>query len=129
MSGMLAFESKTGTVLVEVAEATRRPTDLVGKVASAGDVEPSSVVARAANGFEAALDVVQRSAQAFVEQVEKMARKPSSLEVEFGLKASGEMGIFAITKASGEANFKVKLKWTLGNTASPGEPGQVEPNG
>ena len=41
----------------------------------------------------------------------QMVDKPSEVKVTFGLKATGEAGIFAITKLGGEANFSVKLGW------------------
>jgi hypothetical protein len=66
---------------------------------------------KATTGFDAALDIVFHTASAFVKQLDKMERRPSSMQAEFGLKVTGETGVFGIAKAGGEANFKIKLDW------------------
>jgi len=38
------------------------------------------------------------------------------VELSFGLKATGELGNIAIAKASGEANFTIRLLWTPDKT-------------
>jgi len=40
--------------------------------------------------------------------------RPESVGVEFGIKLAGEAGIPMLTKASGEANFKVTIAWKPG---------------
>lgn len=37
--------------------------------------------------------------------------KPEKVAIEFGIKLAGEAGIPMLTKASGEANFKVSVEW------------------
>jgi hypothetical protein len=39
---------------------------------------------------------------------------PEKIAVEFGIKLAGETGIPMLTKASGEANFKVNVEWKSG---------------
>jgi hypothetical protein len=39
---------------------------------------------------------------------------PEKVAVEFGIKLVGETGLPMITKASGEANFKVSIEWKSG---------------
>jgi hypothetical protein len=34
------------------------------------------------------------------------------VEVTFGIKAVGEVGMFAVCKAGAEVNYEVKLKWS-----------------
>jgi hypothetical protein len=36
---------------------------------------------------------------------------PEKVAVEFGVKLAGEAGVPMLTKASGEANFKVSVEW------------------
>jgi hypothetical protein len=36
---------------------------------------------------------------------------PERVAVEFGVKLAGEAGVPMLTKASGEANFKVSIEW------------------
>ena len=40
--------------------------------------------------------------------------RPSELEIEFGLKLAGEVGVPLVTKGSAEGNIKVKAKWAFG---------------
>jgi hypothetical protein len=37
--------------------------------------------------------------------------KPETVEVEFGVKLGGEGGVPMVTKATAEANFKIKIGW------------------
>lgn len=37
--------------------------------------------------------------------------KPEKVAIEFGIKLAGETGVPMITKASGEANFKISIEW------------------
>lgn len=37
---------------------------------------------------------------------------PQKFAVEFGIKLAGETGVPLLTKASGEANFKVTVEWS-----------------
>ncbi len=39
---------------------------------------------------------------------------PEKVAVEFGVKLAGEAGVPMLTKASGEANFKVSVEWKPG---------------
>lgn len=43
---------------------------------------------------------------------------PEKVAVEFGIKLVGETGFPMITKASGEANFKVNIEWKSSNSLS-----------
>jgi hypothetical protein len=43
--------------------------------------------------------------------VKDISDRPDEVEVTFGLKATGEVGSFAVAKANAEANYKVKLTW------------------
>lgn len=37
--------------------------------------------------------------------------KPEKFAIEFGVKLAGETGVPMLTKASGEANFKITVEW------------------
>ena len=45
-------------------------------------------------------------------EIHAIASPPDEVEVEFGLKATAELGNFAIGKVNGETNYTVRLKWT-----------------
>jgi hypothetical protein len=40
--------------------------------------------------------------------------KPERFAIEFGIKLAGETGVPLLTKASGEANFKIMVEWKDG---------------
>lgn len=107
------------SVLVEVSDERSDAPDGgetgVGKIALRANV--GEVITKADAAFESALDTVRRNASAFIQQIGKMMERPSEVEVEFGLKLTGEMGLFAVAKASGEANYVVKLVWKQESSA------------
>ena len=97
-----------GSVFVEAeslgGEATRgmRPRELAGE---------------ASQTLEAALTRVQPAAVAIVDRLRALADAPDEIEVEFGITLSAELGAF-VAKASGDANFRVSLRWKRNSGAS-----------
>lgn len=63
--------------------------------------------------FKSALSRVKSAAGELLETIRSMDVQPDDCEVSFGIKLSGELGAI-IAKASGEANFTVKLSWSRG---------------
>jgi hypothetical protein len=61
--------------------------------------------------FHDALERIRPMADQLVERLRNMAAEPESIEVEFGIKLSGEVGAL-IASTSTEANFTVKLAWS-----------------
>ena len=43
---------------------------------------------------------------------------PDEVELTFGIKASAEMNALVVAKASGEANYSIKLKWVRAKSSS-----------
>ena len=97
-----------GTVLVEAAD---EQGELAGVVKAATRGERGAVVAQAKEKFEAGLAVVRQNADAFLQQVRGLSEAPSEVEITFGIKASGELGNFAVARAGAEASYTVKLTW------------------
>jgi hypothetical protein len=56
-----------------------------------------------------AFAAVRINAEAFMKQISAMDAQPTEIEVTFGLKASGELGNFAVGKLTGDANYTVKM--------------------
>ena len=61
--------------------------------------------------FEDAMGAVHQNAQAIIDKLKGLSDPPDEVEVTFGLKATGELGNFAVDKASAEANYTVKMTW------------------
>ncbi|MCK4450636.1 MAG: hypothetical protein KAX26_08595 [Anaerolineae bacterium] len=102
-----------GTVLVEV-EGEAEAAIPKGGVVRAGRVEEAvqDAIAEVETRFEDAMDAIRQNAQTIIDKVRKgLTDPPDEVEVTFGLKAAGELGNFAVAKASAEANYTVKMTW------------------
>jgi len=88
-----------GNVLIEVEEG-----------GGTRGLHPSEVIATVGVTFEAALEAIKPAAVAVASKFRDFADAPEGVEVEFGLKFTGQAGAF-IASASAEAQFRVKLAW------------------
>ena len=102
-----------GTVLVEVDDQADDLFPKAGVVqASRGSEAVKNAVEKVETVFEDAMDTVRQNAQTIIDKVRGgLTDPPDEVEVTFGLKAAGELGNFAVAKASAEANYTVKMKW------------------
>jgi hypothetical protein len=103
MSKIVQFDTNAGPVFIEVedSEAMR------GEVLAAGD---GAIAAKAKKTFEEALQSVKPGIDQALKLLTEMVKKPSELEIEFGIKVDAAAGaVFA--KAGAEATFNVKLIW------------------
>lgn len=109
MAQYIQFQTDDGsTILVEVEEAESYQAGVV-KAGLRGAVQEA--VTQAQTTFEDGLEVVRRNAAAFIKKVRSLSDPPDEVEVTFGLKATGELGNFAVARAGAEANYTVTLKW------------------
>ncbi|MFG1605966.1 CU044_2847 family protein [Actinoplanes sp. NPDC049265] len=101
-------ETGDETIRVEVREVglTR---------ASAGDV-----IERATQRFDQAIAQVVKIGQDAVRKAREAATPPDGIDVELGLKLTARTG-FVIAESSGEANFKVTLRWSSSGFTSTDE--------
>lgn len=108
-SGVVAFEVPGHTnLLVERDEPTRQPHASERTQISVGGRE--LLVDRARVGLEAALEGVRPAAKALLEQFKSLSDEVTEVELEFGLKLSGEAGaIIARTSAEGHCTVKIKF--------------------
>jgi hypothetical protein len=109
MAHYIQFTTEDGsTILVETAEEeTYQPG-----VAKAGLTDKvKETVAQAQTSFEDGLEIVRHNAAAFIEKVRDLSDPPDEVEVSFGLKATGEIGNFAVANVGAEASYTVTLKW------------------
>jgi hypothetical protein len=109
MAHYIQFQTDDGnTILVEVEEAdVYQP----GVVKAGLREKAQEAVSQAKAGFEEGLEVIRHNATAFIKKVRSLSDPPDEVEVTFGLKATGELGNFAVAKAGAEANYTVTLKW------------------
>jgi hypothetical protein len=109
MAEYIQFSTEDGaTILVETAETE---TYQAGVVKSGlGDKVQDTVVAAKAS-FEDGLEIVHHNAAVFIKKVRGLSDPPDEVEIVFGLKATGELGNFAVAKAGAEASYEVTLNW------------------
>ena len=72
----------------------------------------ADVIARATERLDEAVAQVVRMGQETVARARAAASPPDAIEIELGLKVTAKTG-FVVAESSGEANFKVVLKWGL----------------
>lgn len=120
MAHYIQFDAGDGTPILVEVDATEMPSGNGIVKAGLGEVL-GNTVASAQNTFHSALRVVRRNAEAFIFEMREMELAPDEIEVTFGLKATGELGNFAIGKANGEANYTVRMKWAAKPAAQTDE--------
>lgn len=113
MTRYIQFTDEDGsTLLVETDEAEVYSEE--GTVKAGLNEVVERAITTAQTGFEQAVDhMIRSNAKAFLQAIRNLPQQdyPESLEVTFGLKATGEVGNAAIAKGTGEANYTVKLSW------------------
>ena len=66
---------------------------------------------KAQQSFDASVEAVRRSADLLVTKLRELSTPPDELQVNFNLKASGEMGGLTVGKTGADANYSIMLKW------------------
>jgi hypothetical protein len=92
-------------------ETAEKETVQPGVVKAGLKEEAEKAVAQAQATFEQGLETVRHSTDAFIEKVRNLSDPPDEVEMTFGLKATGEVGNFAVAKAGAEANYTVTMTW------------------
>jgi NTP-dependent ternary system trypsin peptidase co-occuring protein len=67
-------------------------------------------VVQASETVQKAMGNIRSAAEAVLGELRAMEQPPSKVNVEFGIKVTGEASL-AIAKSSGEANFNVTIEW------------------
>jgi hypothetical protein len=99
-----------GEMLIEVEREEAGIPEGPVKVGLGDKIRDSVVAARAS--LDAALtDLISSNAALFLRAVDAMERPPAEAELSFSIKATGELGNFAIAKVGGEANYSVRVLW------------------
>jgi hypothetical protein len=65
---------------------------------------------KAKQTFEQSLDTVRTVASALLAKVDELTDRPDELQIEFGIKLSGEIGAI-LASAKAEANYSVSMTW------------------
>ena len=119
----LVFEGGDGPMLVELGSQEVQQTPGVLKAGISERLQDN--LAKAHDTFDHALTALIRgSAGAFVRAAKALEDVPDQIEIQFGIKATGEVGNLAVGKLSGDANYSVKLTWSTPSALAdvPAEP-------
>lgn len=99
-------------------ETAETPEILVDLCPVAGvkkvSMKPADLGKQSAEAIDAAMTTVRAMAGKVADTIDKITKKPSEVEVTFGLKLDAESRVF-IAKVGVEAQVSVKLKWIAGN--------------
>ena len=107
MSSIVKYETANGPVYIEATTAEERKSG----VHKAGLPEDGkALIQSAAATFESAIQNAFVAANTLVEKATSLKVQPQELNIEFGLKLSGDFSFFVISGTS-EANFAIKAKW------------------
>lgn len=97
-----------GDVLIEVDEK-----EIPSGIAKAGlkDIA-GKTISQAQQLFEQAIKTAVRlNVETFYGAIRELPHPPTDVEISFGLKATGELTNFAISKIGAEANYTIKVTW------------------
>ncbi len=128
MASYVKFELEDGTVVyVETTEAPRGSSGLI----PGGRGEHAD---EAAVSFDKAVDGVRKLAASMLNNLRREeAGQPEEVQINFGLKASADVGGLVISRGGMESNFNVMLRWRsepkkdeAGEEASEEEPSKKE---
>ncbi len=84
-------------------------------VDSPAGLQPVARGRNQATNFADALDTALPAARVLLEKLQSTAVDAEDIEIEFGLRLSGEVGAL-IARTIDEANFRVKLRWQPNKT-------------
>ena len=70
----------------------------------------SDLPQKSAEALEQAMGTIKTMAKRTLEAIDTLTNKPTEVEVEFGIKVYAEAGAI-ISKAGGDGNITVKLRW------------------
>lgn len=115
MSKAIMMRAGETSFLVETDESIKLPARL--QVVSTEPVEgvpeglqPVVDLARIEREFAEVKDLIVTCCNGLYDAISRVPA-PEKVTVEFGIKLAGEAGFPMLTKASGEANFKVAIEW------------------
>lgn len=105
MASYLKFELEDGTIVY--IETTDSPKGTSGLIPGSRGADQASD--HLAVSFEKSIGAVRKMASAMLEAFR--TDQPDDVSINFGLKASGELGNLIVARGGTEANFNVSVRW------------------
>ena len=95
-------------IAVEVKSADKREFQNISTRGGAREKDD-----KAPRSFQEALDRVRPMTNQLIDRLRGLAQQPDNIEVEFGIKLNGEVGVLLASTGT-EAHFTIKLSWSNG---------------
>ena len=106
MSNIIELKVGNEVVKFEADQVEASGEVSVSRFSSVAEVTQNSLE----ETFDAAVLTAKISAERFLSLVDDLSKKPSSLELEFGLNVNGQLDAYVV-KGSSDAHYKIKLTW------------------
>lgn len=104
MAELVQFELPDGGVVFAEVTADEPGMRRAGRTAD-------EMWVKAATNLDQGLDGVRSAANATLDKLQNLARKPDEIELEFGVRLTAAAGA-VIAKTSAEGHLQVRLAWT-----------------
>jgi hypothetical protein len=95
-----------GSILIESPDDQPKSTSGFSR-----EDAPKEVADKAVQSLDQSFESVRQSAELLVSKLRGLSNPPDELEINFALKASGELGNLAIGKTGADANYTITLRW------------------
>ncbi|HEX9017613.1 MAG TPA: CU044_2847 family protein [Anaerolineaceae bacterium] len=117
------FELKDGsTVYIESTDLPKNVSGLIPPDKGAGHADAANVP------FAAAIDTVSKMSAEMLDGLRAgFEEAPSDVSINFGLRASADMGGLFVARGGMDANFNVSLRWHKESKADKDEDSKEEP--
>ncbi len=112
MATYIEYTLEDGSILLVEADES------AGGAVKAADVS-GNIIIKAEEKFKDAFKSVKSSVAALRQGLANL--EADGIEVTFGMKTVGEVGLFTICKAGMEANYEVRLTWSNKEKTEKGE--------
>ncbi len=105
MASYVKFELDDGTVVyVETTDTPKGASGLIPGMREHAEQEAVS--------FDQSVSTIRKMAAALMQNIRSgFEEQPDEVGVNFGIKASGELGSLVVARGGMEANFSVSLRW------------------
>jgi hypothetical protein len=116
MASYVKFELEDGTIVY--VESTDTPKGAGGFIPSRG---AEQAVEQAAVSFDQSVQTIRKMATSLMQNLQAgLTEQPEEVGINFGLKASAELGSLIVSRGGMEANYNVSLRWRHKNEEGNG---------
>ncbi len=123
MASYVKFELDDGTIVY--VESTDTPRGSSGLIPPGRPGEQAAE--QSAVSFDKSVQTIRKMATSLMENLQAgFAEAPEEVGINFGLKASNDLGALVVSRGGMEANFNVSLRWRHKEEEKEKEEGEKE---